>query len=300
PTRVLDLGYEGQTPLKADICLYETRNERARYLTLSHCWGTSQHIVTKKDNLQLFKNGIAWKNIPNTYRDAIIFARSLGERYLWIDSLCIIQDDNEDWLRESAKMGQVYQQSYLTIAATSAPDGAAGMYASQTEKRRPEHRGFDESGHDMAPLLTRAWVYQERVLSSRVIHFCSGELVWECNQLFACECGDVERDESQRATQSPKLRRDRFRASIIEYGKLNLTYATDRLPAIGGIARQYSWFARGRYLTGLWEDTIVKDLQWRVKSPSKPLSYVLEGLEILKEGPEETKVFVAPSWSWAA
>lgn len=72
--------------------------------------------------------GIPWELLPTTFRDAIQVTKGLGIRYLWIDSLCIIQDDDVDWKEESSKMASIYQNSFLTICATAAPDDEAGLW----------------------------------------------------------------------------------------------------------------------------------------------------------------------------
>lgn len=94
-----------------------TPTQVPKYPTLSHCWGKHQPIMTKKENLASFQDEVPWKIIPQTPKDAIILVLQLGYRHLWIDSLCIIQDDSLDWERESSKMSDVYANSALTIYA---------------------------------------------------------------------------------------------------------------------------------------------------------------------------------------
>src|SRR5437016_1094573 len=104
PTRVLDL-------LAADgnICLYESRQEEQPYLCLSHCWGTCTQFTTTVATRQDRKIDISWAHLPPLFQDAVTIARKLGYRYLWIDSLCIVQDDPADWDREAAQMWSIYQ-----------------------------------------------------------------------------------------------------------------------------------------------------------------------------------------------
>lgn len=84
PSRVIDVGHPPR--------LYESHGERAHYMTLSHCWGTSQHFVTTSENIRDLRVEIPWTSLPKTFQDAILITRSLGIRFLWIDSLCIMQD----------------------------------------------------------------------------------------------------------------------------------------------------------------------------------------------------------------
>lgn len=97
-------------------------------MTLSHCWGRTQFITTTRDTLKQRIAGIALTDLSKTFKDAVSLTRKLGIRYLWIDSLCIIQKDKEDWEREAGKMGAVYSQSFLNIAATSSAEGSGGLF----------------------------------------------------------------------------------------------------------------------------------------------------------------------------
>jgi hypothetical protein len=121
PTRVLDV-----CPNSQYIRLVETSGQHGTYITLSHCWGTSPMITTKTATLNARKREIALSDLPQTFLDAVRIVRRLDIRYLWIDSLCIIQDDPLDWEREASRMGPIYAWSYLTIAATSSVDSSGG------------------------------------------------------------------------------------------------------------------------------------------------------------------------------
>jgi hypothetical protein len=121
PTRVLDI-----EDLQA-IKLRETRGRRDCYVALSHCWGNSKTFLTTHKTIDKMKMGFRIEQAPATFRHAIMVTRSLGIRYLWIDSLCNIQGDVYDWKVESSRMGDVYANSYLTIAAANAKDDAEGF-----------------------------------------------------------------------------------------------------------------------------------------------------------------------------
>jgi hypothetical protein len=229
PTRVLDLA-----PLADghDLVLFESGPVNARYMTLSHCWGESKMIETRKETLRDMKNGIPSSTLPQTFQDAIAIAQDLGIRYLWIDSLCIIQDDIDDWEKESSTMAAVYANTYLNIAATCSRDSSDGIFQPRwhesmvvrdawscpvkdikitgTHQGQPyeifarfelwrAHRDFLMSNdvsdiHHRSPLLARSWVFQELYLSPRTIHFHSSELVWECKKCVRCECGELEHE----------------------------------------------------------------------------------------------------------
>lgn len=124
PTRGLDIG----TKNLRRVVLREKLNQKARYICLSYCWGgTNNFLKTKSQNLQAHKTGIKLTELPLTFRDTIQIARSLRVRYLWIDSLCIQQDDPSDWEIEAGRMADVYHNAYLTIAATSARNPHEGL-----------------------------------------------------------------------------------------------------------------------------------------------------------------------------
>ena len=101
-------------------------------MTLSHCWGTSRRLMATKETLKDLQGGVAVSSLPETFRDAIVITRRLGIRYLWIDYLCIIQDDPQDWEREASKMADVYRNSYLTISAAASADSSSGCFPART------------------------------------------------------------------------------------------------------------------------------------------------------------------------
>jgi hypothetical protein len=133
PTRILDLGSNkmdyGSSNSSDTIYLLETNGLKGQYMTLSHCWGKSHPFTTTTANLNERRNGMAVDDLPLTYKDAVAITRAIGIRYLWIDSLCIIQGDKRDWEIESRKMVDVYPRSLLNIAATSSADNRGGCFS---------------------------------------------------------------------------------------------------------------------------------------------------------------------------
>jgi hypothetical protein len=120
PTRVLEIS--------SKVRLLEPKNVRARYITLSHRWGNPLAMLrTTKNTLQTFCEEIPWSFLPQTFCDAIEITKGLDFQYLWIDSLCIIQDDPVDWQSESARMSDVYSFSHLNLAATQVADPNKGL-----------------------------------------------------------------------------------------------------------------------------------------------------------------------------
>ena len=160
------------------------------------------------------KRNIPWNQLSKTFQDAITITRKLGIQYIWIDSLCIVQDDKEDWRAESSKMDSVYGNSYLTINASYAKDGSEGCLCHTKALETPGTRiplsdgdlslpciyvdvpfphlevwGYDVT--ERSSLDHRAWALQERLLSPRTLHCTSSELVWECYCSIRCQCNLV-------------------------------------------------------------------------------------------------------------
>jgi hypothetical protein len=197
PTRLLQVNGEGPR-----ICLSTELSTRVRYATLSHCWGHSRYTLLTKGSLDIFRKKVPIEALSKTFLDAIHIARTLGIEYLWIDSLCIIQDDPTDWSKESALMGSVYGGSTINIAASGARDGTVGCFFDRNPSWRCQIQTvFDGSKQlydcvsaDMyyndlgsMPIHRRGWTLQERLLASRTLHFTSTQVFWECYQKTACE-----------------------------------------------------------------------------------------------------------------
>lgn len=136
PTRVIDVG---NTTVGFYQRLFVSSGEEEPYLCLSHCWGDYQPIRTTKANIEDHKQNIPWQLLPQTFQDVIDLTRFLNIRYLWIDSLCIIQDDRNDWARESIAMAGIYGNSYLTVSATAAANCSQGLYATSDSGRIGPH-----------------------------------------------------------------------------------------------------------------------------------------------------------------
>jgi hypothetical protein len=190
----------------------ESLGKTGRYAALSHCWGKAQPLTTTSGNLSEHLIAIQLDRLPKTFREAVLLARRLDLQYIWIDSLCIIQDSKADWDTESSKMAEVYAGATVTIAATSAEDGRQGLFVdkaawnkavpfsmanSQGEQTTVYIRSASDDHHDIShsnlfkahPLSCRGWVLQERLLSTRILMFTSCELVFDCQTLLWCECG---------------------------------------------------------------------------------------------------------------
>ncbi|KAE8316065.1 heterokaryon incompatibility protein-domain-containing protein [Aspergillus transmontanensis] len=215
PKRVVRLASYNVSPV-----LYETSNgERADYVALSYCWGGENHLLTTQNTIRSHKAGIPWSKIPQTLKDAMHLTLELGVEFIWIDALCIIQDDLVDWKEEAFKFGSVYRDALITISATASPNTTSGIFCGQRSQRHKlrthvasmknidiymrqacstthvglfEHLNIFGNGYqeeEALPILGRGWTFQERILSRRLLH-CSGEeIAWECvSGDIHCEC----------------------------------------------------------------------------------------------------------------
>lgn len=206
PTRLLDVNHD-------DVRLVETKSDMSgsedrHFVALSHCWGLVPIVRTLQANYAKHRARIEWEQLSKTFQDAIHTTRKLGYRYIWIDSLCIIQDDGEDWAREAATMCDVYQCAVLTIAATHAPGGDIGCFTERDgllnlpfyielpsvdvshESVKVQFTSYGRvsalAGGDPV-LFGRAWVLQEQLLSPRMLMFDGNQIGWECLSMYGSE-----------------------------------------------------------------------------------------------------------------
>jgi hypothetical protein len=165
-------------------------------------------MMLRLDNLTSMRIGMPFERLSKTFQDAIDVVLNLGYHYLWIDSLCIVQDSKCDWLREAALMKEVYQNALFTISATNPralEEGLSSIRPFGVADSVIQHVRFGTSSStkkavrvtlrdalwgaliSKTPITKRAWTLQERILSQRILHFASHQLAWECDELEACE-----------------------------------------------------------------------------------------------------------------
>lgn len=189
--------------------LYVTKGETGLWAALSYCWGGSSAFVLKSTNIDQFRTGeFSTDNYPPTLMDAVFITRKLKIQYLWIDSLCIMQDSPEDWAQESARMKDVYGGAMLTIVAMGSSTVEAGMLRDRsistevcmiewkstktTSGSNVFIRPFSSSlDSDMSPepVSKRGWTLQENLLSPRTLSYGSDQMAWQCQECETSECG---------------------------------------------------------------------------------------------------------------
>jgi hypothetical protein len=304
PTRLLSIA--GEVPRVVITAEWPT-DPRPRYSTLSHRWGADDFLQLTSQNNDALVSGIPLADLPKTFTDAILISHHLGLEYIWIDSLCIMQDNTQDWRRESSAMNSIYGNSTINIAASSATDVHQGCFLkpphmldglratitiSNTSSRLV--REFRSSTvYDLSTtsshLATRAWALQERVLPSRTTHFGRRGAFWECKSTTANDAlpGGFPKQLGA-GLLNARIRTEHFVswwADVVRlYSAANMTYPSDKLPALSGIARAAHEERGGTYLAGLWRnDDLPAQLCWRMLAPQPQIV-----------------VPRAPSWSWAS
>ncbi|THV49914.1 hypothetical protein BGAL_0173g00100 [Botrytis galanthina] len=328
PSRVIDVGLEDTNP-----SLFVTNGLRGKWIALSHCWGGQIETILTTSNLQSLQKEIKMPSLPANFRDAILITRALGFQFLWIDSLCIIQDSKYDWGIESKKMGDIYRNAVLTIAAAAAHKAADGMLHTQSQISRgmqPKLKLSKDSGSDDVveiassvfrrenltnliedgPLQSRAWTFQERVLSPRILWYGRRQIYWQCPCEFQSADGTPSGGEAfpssenyiypiitQRAFFSQNYNGGSMRFSeeellemnheyqsmVIEYCTRALSYPNDKLPAFSGIAALLHKRIGGNYLAEIWSRFFRENLLWK---------------SLAGDAPHKLQ-YRAPSWSWA-
>jgi len=320
PKRLIDLGSPDVSLVTPK--LINTRGRQEQYVALSYCWGETEQLRTETGNIRDMENSIPVDALPQTIQDAFLVARNADVRYIWIDALCIIQDDAEEKSVEIKRMGAIYANSYFTIAATCAKNSGDGFLRPRAINRVSiplRHKSASETNgevyfrnlpdflHDHqehvleSPLLKRAWVLQETLLSRRTIHFSSKQIYWECRSEFYAEDGMTAGADCREhaheflnalsvlkgGIHSKELAEMFFRTwakILMRYSNLSITRSSDKLPALSGLASLAERVLGYRYLYGIWEFNLPYGLFWH--PVDRPMVRATD--------------WRAPSWSWAA
>lgn len=292
PKRVLYLKDGG-------VELIEPGNQIDRYAALSHCWGDPKEVSCTTQNS--FPQFLKLDQLSQNFQDAVRVTRALGMKYLWIDSLCIIQGDEQDWQSQSSKMAEVYGNASVTIAATAASHSRQGFLFERKPAKRlvgqvwgPDETAYyarmvsSESTLLSAPLSKRGWVLQEMVLSKRVVHFARDQLFWRCRTSMKSEDGFIDQNQSDRSTfwnlDSVESARRSWWSRAEDYSSRQLTKEKDKYPALAGLTTAFRDKTKLTPKAGLWEEEIHFGLLWCS----------------LKANFDGSGAFAStgPSWSW--
>jgi hypothetical protein len=331
PTRLLEVVPGSSNNYLRDLQTLQSAQD-ARYVALSHCWGQGgTPFTTTHPTLRTRMEGIDVMELPQTFRDSVVLTERLGLRYLWIDSLCIIQDDAEDWAREAAQMANVYRNAHLVLNAANSPADNTGFLFPRdiTDTVRlalpapgneqlsfqlllPEGRRWsDPAGRDNLieePISARAWCLQERYLPVRALQYGSHQTFWECVCMRAsedgdaiaqngsylerfCETGNIDNSVFARSDRDPYSELDKV--NWVDWYKMVEDYTARSITKHTDRLPALSGLAQA-----VTQETKGEYLAGLWKSG------LLEGLlwckteagQILGPAPE----YVAPSWSWAS
>lgn len=326
PARMLDVGIPDDPDR---VCLYTASRDgpSGAYVALSHRWQPEESsFMTLKSNLnRRSDDGMRVGSLPRKFQDAITVTRMLGIQYLWIDSLCIVQDDADDKMREISRMKHIFEHAYCALAATSAAGAGKGFLAREAELPLTLPGGAQDnpaicasSVHEdffddveRSELNSRGWVLQERALSARTIHFTASQTYWECESRVACESSHelpreeggntqlgssqfplsatVSLSEDRGVPSSPTIYEDCFTA----YSKLSLSFSTDRPLAISALERRLSNFYVHEFAYGISEVHLCRSLLWHRPSRKHWMQRIADPrLGLGAHG--------VPSWSWMA
>lgn len=319
PTRLIKVTGLWSKVYSIKLCLGASLPPKTPCLTLSHCWGGANDILKLTEaTLGPFQNDIPFAKLPKSFKEAAEITLSLGYEYLWIDSLCIIQNQasGEDWKREAVNMGNVYRNSLCTIAAMGSENPHGGFFVTRDARTFTECQLFPNSEkrtgvfaenwriqdlhlkNTKTPVLhTRGWVVQERALSLRTLYYGREMVYWECALMEASEedqelvkvlPGYSPKQTFFELLNNAKYRpRSRFWAeswwTIIQaYTSCDLSYPSDKWPAISGVLSVIEKACGLRLAYGLWEETLPEEFLWEVVKPRTG--------DRLENG--------TPSWSW--
>ncbi|KAF8967827.1 heterokaryon incompatibility protein-domain-containing protein [Flammula alnicola] len=300
-----------------DQCIVEAA-PGVRYVALSYVWGqTVPAVRLQRDNKTQLeaKGGMLGirQVLPRTINDAIDLVGLIGERYLWIDSLCLVQDDRADMAAGISKMDLVYQGSLFTIIAAHGEDADAGLPGLQPGSRRVKQRivemmpgiemTFSRGVYDALTVsrhVTRGWTMQELALSHRTVIFCDNGIWFRCREncwgedtLYDKFPTEVIPNEMLSSGSEQHFLPDKnpwplgsFHDILFRYSERKLTKESDAINAMAGVLRRLSIQMKSGLLEGI--PTTAFDI------------YLLFWDNFPSNDPHSLgRRYRFPSWSWA-
>ncbi|KIX00097.1 uncharacterized protein Z518_10234 [Rhinocladiella mackenziei CBS 650.93] len=291
PDRVIWL----KAPTQDGLQLVEQKDARADYVTLSYCWGPmSPNIyLTNVSTLASRKHEMRFNDLPPLFQDVVNIARRHGIDFLWIDRLCIIQGPGGDFEIQAPKMGEIYGSSTLTIAAASASSENGSYPEANGEIVGPLYSGLEtrwrreNQGGDYGKVSKRAWIWQERLLLARTVFYTPAALKFECRCSSLWEGADpahVGHSWSMRLDDKAHLSWTKL---VEDFSARDITYASDRLPAIEAVMRRIAKRTNWGPVYGMWKESLIETLAWQPAQKQDEFAQAMPG-------------DFAPTWSWTS
>lgn len=297
-----------------------------RYAALSYCWGSPNDAETQTktttDSLPEREAGILDMEMTQVLRDAVHVTRALSIPYLWVDALCVLQDDASDWERQCVDMSKIFGNAHVTFSAGSSHSchegflltdrrrirmpfssalrpGFAGSYSLKVVSSEFSFRDFYMATDELriCRLASRGWAFQESISSRRRIWFGDVNLHFLCSDSFET-MGSIRLDHSYDYCFRPSSVRQselyqewtRILASYSRFNRYSFTNPSDTLPALSGLARHFSDRLGDGYVAGHWNQDLLLSLMWEGGPPKMPVQRHLSGLQA-RNG------YLVPSWS---
>ncbi|KAF1968019.1 HET-domain-containing protein, partial [Bimuria novae-zelandiae CBS 107.79] len=335
PKRLVDLELEHLESIR--VVDTTEHGIKGPYLTLSHSWGPPTFLQLKRENESILMGpGVRITELTPNFLQAITVARFLGMRYIWIDSLCIMACSGGDFSTEGQLMHQIYRYSYCNIVAADSEDSQGGLFRKRDpESIMPVSIEADGSGKlgrgtwmvlkddlwnkDLlaTKIYTRGWVFQERMLAPRILHFAGSQIFWDCSTISACEVlpkglphaidagASIDRHWRGRMQIASTAAQSKYQqplvgayddsiesfwsSALLNYTSCNLTDQGDKSVAIWSIAKLVRDVLDEKYGGGLWEHRLEEQLAWHVRDVARNHMSRLPELQHLH-----------PSWSWVS
>ncbi|KAI4660778.1 uncharacterized protein J4E79_005346 [Alternaria viburni] len=332
PTRLLDVDTGDDNTIR----LVDTKITKVKgpYCTLSHAWGPQEKPFLTTTVWNMAKHlitGITLDELPRNFQHAIYVTRFLKVRYIWIDSLAIVQKPFGDFAKEADLMHKVYRYSHCNIVAADSRNAHGGLFKTRnpheilpvTYQGTNARHHLGEKSWTIVPadlwemellssvIYGRAWVFQERILSPRILHFTKHQIFWDCATLSACEVFPkglpfpLDHKASTDRHWRGRLARNTvssnalvgvndnessytfWMSAVQNYTECDLTNQCDKTIAIWSIAKLLRDFMNEQYAAGMWSEALEEQLAWRVRDT-----------KACKRMPELDANI--PSWSWAS
>lgn len=320
PKRLVKIYWDDVAPM---IRIYETiEAEILQWISLSYCWGADQTMKATQGNFDKLTAGISLASLPKTLQDAIFITYLLGLEYIWIDALCIIQDDDDDKANEISRMHDIYKAAFVTLIAASASRSTEGFLQDKSGflsyPRAPKvslrWRWSEDLVSDVVvcksdgsvptlgstdPITSRAWTFQEHILSPRVIYFSETQIRWRCQDCdtYVGRPNPEKNDWWFNLTPHTLRSQDEFLKTwmrIVEaYSNRLLSEPMDKLVALSAVCHEIGTSSVHSYFAGLWKENLAFQLLWH-RSSLGPWK--------LPQNPPKSRpsIYRAPSWSWAS